>query len=224
MNELTRRHFVGATAGFAGAVTIGSLGTSPASAAARETAWTGHRSANGWEVLPEAKNFPIEGSDQSVHLAEGDAATILLYVARRFHYEIDQLREGDVRGHRTSRRIRERHESNYLSGTAVEIRPQSYPLGVKGGFYPPEMIVIRDILAELDGVLAWGGDFKTPKESHFEIAYKRGHPKVKGAARKIEGWNTGPGNEGAGATDAFDPGRQSRATSFAHRSAATRAA
>ncbi|QUW78771.1 hypothetical protein SMIR_06380 [Streptomyces mirabilis] len=69
-----------------------------------------------------------------------------------------------------------------------------------------------------------GCDFETPKESHFEIAYKRGHSKVKGAARKIEGWNTGPGNEGAGATDAFDPGRQSRATSFAHRSAATRAA
>ncbi|MEU7055349.1 hypothetical protein [Streptomyces sp. NPDC046197] len=221
MNELTRRHFVGATAGLATAVAMASsLGAVPAQAADRSTAWTGRDSANGWEIPGEARNFRIEGSNQSVRLATGDAATILLYVARRFHYEIGRLRDGDVRGHRTSRRVRERHESNYLSGTAIEIRPQAYPLGVRGGLYPMELIVVRDILAELDGAVAWGGDFRAPKESHFEIALGPGHPKVKDAARKINGWNTGPGGQGAGATDAFDPGRQARARSFAHRNAA----
>ncbi|MEU8792208.1 hypothetical protein [Streptomyces sp. NPDC048643] len=219
MNELTRRHFVGAAAGFAGAAAIGSLGAAPASAAPRRTDWAGSRSANGWEILPEAESFRIEGSDRSVHLAGGTAATLLLHVARRFHYEIDQLRDGDVRGHRTSRRVQDPHESNYLSGTAIEIRPQAYPLGAKGGFYPQELVVIRDVLAELDGAVAWGGDFATPKESHFEVAHEPGHPKVKGVARKIDGWNSGPGNEGAGATDAFDPARRRRATSFAHRTA-----
>lgn len=219
MNELTRRHFVGAAAGFAGAAAIGSLGAAPASAAPRRTDWTGSRSANGWEILAEARSFRIEGSDQSVHLAGGTAATLLLHVARRFHYEIDQLRDGDVRGHRTSRHVQDPHESNYLSGTALEIRPQAHPLGAQDGFYPRELVVIRDILAELDGAVTWGGDFATPKESHFEVAHQPGHPKVKGVARKIDGWNSGPGNEGAGATDAFDPARRRRATSFAHRTA-----
>ncbi|GHH83627.1 hypothetical protein GCM10018793_46190 [Streptomyces sulfonofaciens] len=224
MNELTRRHFVTATAAVAGAVAIGSLGAAPASAADRTTNWAGDRTANGWEVLGEAKGFTVEGSNQSVRLAAGDAATILLHIARRFNYEIDQLRAGDVQGHRTSRRVHQRFESNYLSGTAIEIRPRAYPLGAKGGFYAPEMVVVRDILAELDGVVAWGGDFKTPKESHFEIAYEPGHPKVKGVAQKITGWNTGPGDEGAGATDAFDPGRRARAKSFARSGAARHAA
>lgn len=214
MNGLTRRHFVGSTAGVVGSLAIGSLGVAPASATERSVTWTGSRSANGWVTLSETRNFRIEGSDQSVGLAEGDAATILLHIARRYHYEIGQLRDGDIHGHRTLGSIHERYESNYLSGTAIEIRPHAYPLGVRGGFYTAEMVVIRDILAEMRGAVAWGGDFKTPKESHFEIACKPGHPKVTSTARRINDWNAGPGNEGAGATDAFDPKRQSRAKSF----------
>lgn len=221
MNELTRRHLLGTGAGLAGALAIGSLGAAPAVAADRPGGtWTRSRSANGWEILDKATTYGIEGSGRSVSLAGGDAATILLHVARRFHYEIDQLRDGDVRGHRTSVKVREPYESNYLSGTAIEIRPHACPLGAKDGFYPLELVVIRDILAELDGVVVWGGDFSTPKESHFEIALKPGHPKVKGVARKIADWNAGPGSEGAGAVDAFDAERQRRARSFARRTAA----
>nr|WP_202469465.1 hypothetical protein [Streptomyces sp. SID2888] len=218
---MTRRHVLGAGAGLAGAIAVGSLGAAPAVAADRPGGtWTRSRSANGWEILTEATSYGIEGSGRSVSLADGDAATILLHVARRFHYEIDQLRDGDVRGYRASFEVREPYESNYLSGTAIEIRPRAYPLGAKEGFYPRELVVIRDILAELDGAVAWGGDFATPKESHFEIALEPGHPKVKGVARKIAGWNAGPGNEGAGAVDAFDAERQRHARSFARRTAA----
>jgi hypothetical protein len=181
--------------------------------------WSGARSANGWPVLKEARSFTIEGSGRSVRLADGDASVILLHVARRFHYEVDQLRAGDVTGHVTGRAVAEDYESNYLSGSALAIRPHAYPVGVKGGLYPMELVVVRDILAELDGVVAWGGDFATPKESHFEIAYKPGHPKVKGVARTIRGWMSGPGNEGAGTVDAFAPARRRRARQFAHRAA-----
>jgi hypothetical protein len=222
VNELTRRHLLGTSAGLAGALAIGSLGTAVPAAAADTPAgtWTGSRSANGWQILTETTSYGIEGSGRSVRLAGGDAATILLHVARRFHYEIDQLREGDVHGHRSSFEVREPYESNYLSGTAIEIRPGAYPLGARDGFYPLELVVIRDILAELDGVVAWGGDFAKPKESHFEIALTPGHPKTKGVAREIAGWNTGPGNEGAGAVDAFNAERQRRARAFARRPAA----
>ncbi|GAA3007606.1 hypothetical protein [Streptomyces fulvorobeus] len=220
MTELTRRHIIGATAGLAGAAAIGSLGATPALAAdAPARTWTGSRSANGWEILAEAASYGIEGSGRSVRLAGGDAATILLHVARRFHYEIDELRADDVRGHRTSRKVRESYESNHLSGTAIEIRRPVYPLGSKGNFYEQELVVIRDILVELDGAVAWGGDFATPKESHFEIALKPGHPKIKGVARKIEGWNAGTGREGAGSVDAFAPDRREKSRAFARRTA-----
>ncbi|MFE7777249.1 hypothetical protein ACFU5O_25830 [Streptomyces sp. NPDC057445] len=219
VHELSRRRFVGATGGVAGAVVLGSLGTAgPAAAAGPAPAgvWQGARSANGWPILEEAEEFGIEGSGHTVRLADGDAAVILLHVARRFHYEIDQLRAGDVHGHTRSRRAHERYESNHLSGTAIAIRPEAYPVGVKGGLYSHELVIVRDILAELDGSVAWGGDMRTPKESHFQIALKSGHPKVKGVARKIRGWNDSPG-EGAGAVDAFDPKRRSKAKAFALR-------
>ncbi|GAA4306366.1 hypothetical protein GCM10023086_24570 [Streptomyces venetus] len=118
------------------------------------------------------------------------------------------------------RRISEEYESNHLSGTAIAIRPRSYPVGVKGGgLYPNELVVVRDILAELDGVVRWGGDFTPAKESHFEIGVKPGHPRLKGVARKILGWEEGPEDQGAGATEAFDPERRGRARAFARRAA-----
>ncbi|WP_254405278.1 hypothetical protein [Streptomyces sp. AC627_RSS907] len=124
----------------------------------------------------------------------------LLHVARRFPYEIDQLRADDVTGHRTSRTVRQPHESNYLSGTAIAIRPYAYPLGVKGGLYPHELVLVRDILAELDGAVAWGDDFDTPQD--FEVALGPNHPKVRVVSRKLRTWRDTPGL-GAGAVNAF---------------------
>jgi hypothetical protein len=122
-----------------------------------------------------------------------------------------------VTGHRTSRTVRRSHESNYLSGTAIAIRPYAYPLGVRGGLYPHELVVVRDILAELDGAVAWGGDFDAPQESHFEIALGPSHPKVRGVARKLRAWRDTPGL-GAGTVDAFEPGRREDVRAFGRRS------
>ncbi len=218
--EVSRRRFVGGGAGILGVVTLGSvLSAAPAVAvpkAGRE--WREDSTANGWRVLTEAdaEEYRVEGSGLAIRLAAGDAAVLLLHVARRFHYEIDALRTGDLHGHSTSRLVNHPFESNHLSGTAINIRPHAYPLGVSGGLYPAELVVIRDILAELGGTVAWGGDFTTPKESHFEIALAPTHPKVKGVARTIRGWNGNPG-KGAGATDAFASARRSRAGAFEQR-------
>ncbi|MQS36002.1 M15 family metallopeptidase [Streptomyces katsurahamanus] len=216
--DLSRRRFVGASAGVVGALALTTVGEAAAAPAA-DPAWSAGRSRNGWQVLRTATSFRIEGSDSTVRLADGDAATVLLHVARRFNYEIDSLRSGDVRGWTDNRKVKAEYESNHLSGTAIAIRPLAYPAGSKGNLYPHELIVVRDILSELDGVVAWGGDFTTPKESHFEIAVKPGHPRLKGVARKIRGWEAGPGNEGAGAIDAFAPKRRSAARAFQRRAA-----
>ncbi|GAA1359415.1 hypothetical protein [Streptomyces beijiangensis] len=216
LTGLSRRQFIGATSGIAAAAALANLGGA-GTASADTSIWERPTSKNGWSVLDEATGFTIEGSGREVALAEGDAATVLLYVARRFHYEIDSLRAGDVHGWTNNRRVTEAYESNYLSGSAIAIRPASYPVGAQGNLYPNELIVIRDIVAELDGAVVWGGDFTTPKESHFEIALKPGHPRLKGVARKIGGWNSGPGNDGAGATDAFDPKRRKASRAFEQR-------
>jgi hypothetical protein len=222
-NILTRRRFLTTSAGVAaGIAAAGVLAAPAAQAAPHARTWDRRTSRNGWPVLDHAPVFRIEGSPASVRLADGDAATILLHISRRFHYEIDELRKGDVHGHTAVRKIAQPYESNYLSGSAMAIRPDSYPVGVRGGYYPQQLLVIRDILAELDGAAVWGGDFQVPKEAHFEIAHQPGHPKVTGAARKIRSWTDGPGpvHQGAGVTDAFDPERLDRARAFARRGAA----
>jgi hypothetical protein len=215
---LSRRRFIGATSGVAAAATLVSISGAPAASADTRT-WKNTTSENGWSVLDEATEFTIEGSGREVALAEGDAATTLLHVARRFHYEIDSLRAGDVHGWISNREVDESYESNYLSGSAIAIRPIWYPVGTMNNLYSNELVVVRDILAELDGVVAWGGDFKVPKESHFEIALKPGHPRVKGVARKIRGWNDGPGSNGVGAIDSFDPERLMVSRAFERRAA-----
>lgn len=215
---MSRRGLLGGAVAVAGAVVTSMVSpTDAARAVPTETrTWRNSRSANGWPVLPHTDWHAIEGSGMGIRLA-GDAALILTHVARRYHYEIDRLREADVHGHITDRRVGERYESNYLSGSALAIHPKAFPIGVRGGLYPEELVVVRDILAELEGVVTWGGDFHRPKESHFEIAYRPGHPKVTAIANRIAEWTDGPGARGAGSIDAFNPTRRARAEDFARR-------
>ncbi|MFF5051309.1 hypothetical protein ACFY2P_32015, partial [[Kitasatospora] papulosa] len=96
-NQIDRRGVLLAGAAIGATTALAGLpGTAYAAAAGAPTGRRrpGAKSANGWPVLDEAELLPIEGSGRSVRLAGGDAAVILLHVARRFHYEIDQLREG----------------------------------------------------------------------------------------------------------------------------------
>ncbi|MEU1270237.1 hypothetical protein [Streptomyces sp. NPDC005799] len=224
LTGLSRRRFIGATSSAAAAamlINVGDAGTAVAATgqSPEPHAWKGRKSRNGWPVLAQAPSHRIEGSGQEVRLAGGDASVILLHVARRFHYEIDSLRAGDVHGWTAHADGTEPYESNYASGSALAIRPLCYPSGSKGNFYPNELVVVRDILSELDGTVAWGGDFEAAKESHFELTLRPGHPRLKGVARKIQGWQAGPGNHGAGATDAFDPRRRKAARAFERRTA-----
>lgn len=112
MNDLSRRRVLGTAGVLTGVAALGLSAVTPTAAAAplhtdgTATTWRGPRSANNWRILDRTQIHPIEGSGRSVRLASGEAATLLLHVARRFHYEIDQLRADDVTGHRTSRTVR----------------------------------------------------------------------------------------------------------------------
>jgi hypothetical protein len=170
-------------------------------------------------VTAAAPRHRVEGSNVAVGIVEGDVATILLHVARRYHYELDGLEQAELTGHTVDRTVAAAFESNYLSGTAISVRPVVYPLGVEGGFFPQEQVVIRDILADCEGVVRWGGDQAPAKESHFQIDVRPGAVALARVASKIRGWSS-VGDVGAGATDPLAPGRRSAARSLEERQAA----
>lgn len=227
-----RRVFLRSAAGVALAAGAGMLQAQPAAAAdiknptAPSASWMakvkkaavkiqpGVRSPNGWLVNTAANQGgsvwtrPVSGTGFGVDVAIGDAETILVHIIRRFHYEIDTLRPGDVIGFRAPDSVKHGdYEENHASGTAVDIRPGSYPRGVKSGFLPYQVAVIRDILADCDGVVRWGGDFPTPDESHFQIDTAPDDPRLRTLVKKLRGWN---GTPGAGAGVIRDPQNKKR--------------
>ncbi|MEU4208540.1 hypothetical protein AB0F13_00825 [Streptomyces sp. NPDC026206] len=167
---------------------------------------TGKLSVNGWEMEKVADNrgniytrptpgVPLDG----VAVRMGDVETVLIHLVRRFHYEVDELRKGDVIGWRSPITVQKRlPESNQASGTAVQIRPGHYPAGAQGGFFPQQQIAIRDILAELDGIVRWGGDDRKVNEALFYIDVKPSDGRLSKVAGRIRGWKDEPG-QGAGA-------------------------
>jgi hypothetical protein len=176
--------------------------------------WTRSRSANGWPVLDSFETVTVEGSGVVVPLAGGVPATILTHLARRFHYEIDTLRDGDLRGGTTDRSVLVAEQSNYLSGTALEVRPGSYPVGQRGNLFPNELVVIEDMLAECEGVVGWGGDLSVPMEGHFQIDLPPTDARVRRLAERFGYIDTIDSPRGAGAVDAFDPARRAKARKF----------
>ncbi|MEV5763320.1 hypothetical protein AB0L34_01900 [Micromonospora sp. NPDC052213] len=130
-------------------------------------------SANGWKIDPAAiTTYRVEGSSTSVALRQGPAASVLLHVARRWHYEIARLDTGEgggITGHTTRRAIRAAFESNYLSGTALALHPTAYPVGGSERLWPHHEAIVRDILVDCEGTVVWGGDLNPAKASHFEI-------------------------------------------------------
>ncbi|KDN79350.1 hypothetical protein DF19_28525 [Streptomyces olindensis] len=208
---LTRRQALGITAGLtAGALLVPATGT--AAAAPAEGVWRGATTQNGWPVIDRAVTHRVEGTGVDVPLAQGDVATVLLHVARRYAYEIDMLRPREIQGHTADRHIGAPFESNHLSGTAIAVRPLFYPLGADAstGMTGQERTIVRDILADCEGVVVWGGELDPVKESHFHIAVAPGDSRLGRLARRIRGWDAAPG-QGAGSIDAFAPARIRRA-------------
>lgn len=189
----------------------------PAPAAAvgdqRSDTWTARKSANGWPVLDSAPSHRVEGAGGlSLRLAEGAPATVLLYVLRRYCYEVEMLDQIDVAGYTGDKAVRADLESNQLSGTAFTIKQVHYPLHAPAGngMSDAQVTVVEDILADCQGVVAWGGEMDPIKQSHFQIDVPPHDSRLKELVAKINGFDNHPGR-GAGAIDAFRPDRVSRA-------------
>ncbi|MCX4905754.1 hypothetical protein [Streptomyces sp. NBC_00878] len=184
---------------------------------------TGIPSKNGWEMEKTVDEHghiytrpvpatPLDG----VQMRMAEVETVLVHVVRRFHYEIDTLRKGEVLGWREPGSVRKGlAESNLASGTAVRIRPGSYPSGAHGGFYPMEELVIRDILADCEGVVRWGGDDARPDESLFYIDVPPGDERLTRVAMKLRAWAYTPGKGAGVLIDPLQPQRRKAAERLA---------
>ncbi|WP_329051963.1 hypothetical protein OG873_21425 [Streptomyces violaceus] len=185
----------------------------------------GSRSHNGWEMENVADDGgtvytrPVPGTPlKDVAVRMGDVETLLVHLVRRFHYEVDALRRDDVVGwHDPSGVGKGRPESNLASGTAVRIRPGFYPSGARGGFSPQQEVVIRDILAELDGVVRWGGDDRTPDESLFSVDVRLGDQRLARVAARIRGWQLEPGAGAGSPVNVLAGGRRKAARALERR-------
>lgn len=130
-------------------------------------------SQNGWTVDAagsQQDRTAVAGVTFPNGVRRGDVATVLFYVARRFHAEVEPLKAGTCWGW-FNRPIRGATSiSNHASGTAIDLNADKHPLGKVGTFSAAKVRAIRRILADCDGVVRWGGDYSGRKdEMHFEI-------------------------------------------------------
>lgn len=163
--------------------------------------------ASGWPAVDAGQVAPvrIEGSDATVLLVGGAVATVLRHVARRFHYEVAPLGDGDASGWQPT------GPAAHRSGTAIALHPARYPAGATGGFFPAQLVVIRDILAECAGVVRWGGDDRqAPQESHFRIDVPPGDRRLTVVAAAVDA-RRGPGIGAGAVPDPLVPGRRAAA-------------
>ncbi|MFC5923669.1 hypothetical protein [Micromonospora vulcania] len=228
-NRWRRRHLL--VAGMAGTGALALTGlpataalAAPADAASPGQPWRRATSQNGWPVVgsTDTRRYRVEGSNASVTLLAGMVGTVLLHVVRRFHYEIGEVTREAIVGHRTDRRISSPYESNYLSGTAVALWPDRYPAGARDGLFAHEVAIVRDILADCEGVVRWGGDQRTqPQEGHFQIDVRPGDGRLNHVSGKLQAWEAVSG-QGAGTPgDVYSPARRRAASTLADRQRAS---
>ncbi|WP_199038336.1 hypothetical protein [Glycomyces salinus] len=133
--------------------------------------WTGRTSQNGWDVLTECPEFPVEGTPVKIRCAPGFPAETILYFLRRFHTEVMPLKRAeDARGFRERGKVAAPYESNYFSGTGFEVFPDMFGLGSPEEFFPWQVDAVRKILGDLEGALEWGAELDPEKVSHFHLA------------------------------------------------------
>ena len=103
-------------------------------------------------------------------MRKGDVATVLSYVANRFHSEVEPLKWPGNWGY-AERKIRGGSSlSNHASGTAIDLNAPAHDLGARGTFSAKQVRALRRIRNDCGGVIRWGGDYRGRKdEMHFEI-------------------------------------------------------
>lgn len=147
------------------------------------------RSQNGWAIDASGAlqdRTPIEGVDFPNGVLAGDVAVVFRYLIGRLHREVERIIPGACWGWFVKTIEGSTTPSNHGSGTAVDFNATRHPMGARNTFSRAQQATIREILADLDGVVRWGGDYTgRPDDMHFEIV--KGAAAVRAVASKIRG-------------------------------------
>jgi len=147
------------------------------------------KSQNGWSVDETGAlqdRALIEGVKFPNGVRAGDVAVIFGYLVRRLHTEVERIIPGACWGWFVKTIESSTSISNHASGTAIDYNATRHPMGVRNTFTSKQQAKIRAILADLDGVVRWGGDYTgRPDDMHFEIV--KGAAAVKALASKLRG-------------------------------------
>lgn len=130
-------------------------------------------SLNCWPAFEDGSDAQLEISPWVTgRLLGGDVRTVLEHVAARFDAEVEPVDPATSWGwgYRNVRgEVGDDELSNHSSGTAIDLNATEHPLGATDTFTDEQVRAIREILAEVAPVVAWGGDFARGDEMHFEI-------------------------------------------------------
>lgn len=147
-------------------------------------------SQNGWTTIAgndlDKSNIPGTSVTPVPGLRPGDVATVLLHVGKLFNERVDRLYNPGCWGWNVPIAIPGSDViSNHGSGTAIDLNAPSFPWKLRR-MTPEQREACRQIVRDLNGVVAWGGDYTTHvDEMHFEIVGNE--QEVAEAAKKIKG-------------------------------------
>ena len=139
-------------------------------------------SYNGWtasrdpDELDIDDDFTAAGRKFPGGVKRGPVSVVLRHVVEQFDKrveEVDRYDPGDEWGYVYKQSANSANlVSCHSSGTAVDINATAHPNGTPAAktFTADQIKAIKAILAELDGVVRWLGEARTPDPMHFEIA------------------------------------------------------
>lgn len=153
-------------------------------------------SYNGWPASRYPSQIGINtrwtvlGHDFPGGVKGGDVQVVFEYLVKQLHARVEPIQwyaPGDEWGYNYRLNVNDLSSlSCHASGTAIDYNATRHPNGRRGTFSAAQVKQIRAILAELDGVVRWGGDFSgTPDEMHFEI--RGSFTAVATVAKKLRG-------------------------------------
>jgi len=106
----------------------------------------------------------------SLPLRSDDCGYVLADFLRHFNAQVEPLGRTETFGHALRQISGSDEWSNHASGTAADANASQHKQGHTGTFTTDELERLQRLLAEYDGVIRWGGTFRTTKdEMHFEI-------------------------------------------------------
>lgn len=145
-------------------------------------------SQNGWPVVGQSAvtDRAVLGVEFPNGWLKGDVDVVFTYLIGRLHREVEPLDDGGCWGWAVKKIEGSTSISNHASGTAIDYNAPAHPMGVRNTYPATKRAKIRAILADLDGVVRWGGDYGgRPDDMHFEIV--KSATAVHAVAEKIRG-------------------------------------